>query len=108
MQSLNWVKIMKTITDDPEGFFESGGWSFLDPDSENEQEDDDDEDEEDEEFKVCATVKTRGGGESQLDEFGCIFFLSPLVYISMCVPPTHISHMMQHFPSPIISDERGR
>ncbi len=60
VQSLNWVKIMKTITDDPEGFFESGGWSFLDPDSEDEQEDDDDEDEEDEEFKVCATVRIRG------------------------------------------------
>ena len=25
---------MKTINDDPEGFFDSGGWSFLDPDSE--------------------------------------------------------------------------
>ena len=24
---------MKTIVDDPEGFFESGGWNFLDPDS---------------------------------------------------------------------------
>lgn len=34
---------MKTILDDPEGFFESGGWSFLDPDS-----DDDDENGEDE------------------------------------------------------------
>ena len=33
IQSLNWTKIMKTITDDPEGFFESGGWSFLDPES---------------------------------------------------------------------------
>lgn len=52
MQSLNWVKIMKTITDDPEGFFESGGWSFLDPESDAEEDDDDDEDEEDEEFKV--------------------------------------------------------
>lgn len=41
---------MKTIVDDPEGFFESGGWSFLDPESGSE--DDDDEDEEDEEFKV--------------------------------------------------------
>lgn len=38
VQSLNWVKIMKTITDDPEGFFESGGWTFLDPESDNEQE----------------------------------------------------------------------
>ncbi len=43
---------MKTITDDPEGFFESGGWSFLDPESDAEEDDDDDEDEEDEEFKV--------------------------------------------------------
>ncbi|XP_064416469.1 FACT complex subunit SPT16 [Latimeria chalumnae] len=34
VQSLNWTKIMKTIVDDPEGFFEQGGWSFLDPDSE--------------------------------------------------------------------------
>ena len=24
---------MKTITDDPEGFFDNGGWSFLDPES---------------------------------------------------------------------------
>ncbi|KAK2190440.1 hypothetical protein NP493_80g05043 [Ridgeia piscesae] len=30
VQSLNWAKIMKTITDDPNGFFEGGGWSFLD------------------------------------------------------------------------------
>lgn len=36
MQSLNWAKIMKTITDDPEGFFESGGWTFLDPESDEE------------------------------------------------------------------------
>ncbi len=33
IQSLNWTKIMKTITDDPEGFFDNGGWSFLDPES---------------------------------------------------------------------------
>lgn len=31
---MNWTKIMKTIVDDPEGFFEQGGWSFLDPESE--------------------------------------------------------------------------
>lgn len=34
MQSLNWTKIMKTIVDDPEGFFEQGGWSFLEPEGE--------------------------------------------------------------------------
>ena len=33
-QSLNWAKIMKTITDDLEGFFAQGGWSFLEADSE--------------------------------------------------------------------------
>ncbi|CAG0919160.1 unnamed protein product [Notodromas monacha] len=36
IQSLNWSKIMKTITEDPEAFFEEGGWSFLDPEDENE------------------------------------------------------------------------
>lgn len=34
VQSLNWAKIMKTITDDPDGFFDNGGWTFLDPESE--------------------------------------------------------------------------
>jgi nucleosome binding factor SPN SPT16 subunit len=47
VQSLNWTKIMKTIVDDPEGFFDQGGWSFLDPDSDAEQEEDDDDDEDD-------------------------------------------------------------
>merc|ERR1719312_225688 len=51
IQSLNWTKIMKTIVDDPEGFFESGGWSFLDPESEGEGEDDDSDDE-DENFEM--------------------------------------------------------
>lgn len=50
IQSLNWTKIMKTITDDPEGFFDSGGWSFLDPESDAEAEDDDDS-EEDEHYE---------------------------------------------------------
>jgi nucleosome binding factor SPN SPT16 subunit len=49
VQSLNWVKIMKTITDDPDGFFESGGWTFLDPESDEEEhaqeEESEDEDE---------------------------------------------------------------
>ncbi|XP_063983531.1 FACT complex subunit spt16 isoform X1 [Diachasmimorpha longicaudata] len=46
VQSLNWAKIMKTITEDPEGFFESGGWTFLDPESDAENEEVDDEEEE--------------------------------------------------------------
>ena len=44
-----------TIPDDPEGFFEGGGWGFLDPNSDDEGEEgdpDDLEDSEDEEFKV--------------------------------------------------------
>lgn len=49
VQSLNWVKIMKTITDDPVSFFETGGWTFLDPESdeevENQSSDSEDEDE---------------------------------------------------------------
>ncbi|XP_050691706.1 FACT complex subunit spt16-like isoform X2 [Eriocheir sinensis] len=49
VQSLNWTKVMKTIIDDPDGFFEQGGWSFLDPDSdeENQEEADDEDSEED-------------------------------------------------------------
>jgi nucleosome binding factor SPN SPT16 subunit len=42
---------MKTITDDPEGFFEDGGWSFLDAESDAEGEEEE-TDEEDEEFKM--------------------------------------------------------
>lgn len=33
IQSLNWARIMKTIVDDPVGFFETGGWGFLEPES---------------------------------------------------------------------------
>ena len=33
IQSLNWIKIMKTINTNPEDFFENGGWSFLEPQS---------------------------------------------------------------------------
>uniref|UniRef100_A0A336MRE7 FACT complex subunit n=1 Tax=Culicoides sonorensis TaxID=179676 RepID=A0A336MRE7_CULSO len=51
IQSLNWAKIMKTITDDPEGFFEQGGWTFLDPESDAENAGDDSEDEEDDAYE---------------------------------------------------------
>ncbi|KAK9503562.1 hypothetical protein O3M35_010094 [Rhynocoris fuscipes] len=51
IQSLNWTKIMKTITDDPDGFFESGGWTFLDPESDEEEQVEDDEDEEDDAYE---------------------------------------------------------
>ncbi|XP_030751148.1 FACT complex subunit spt16 [Sitophilus oryzae] len=51
VQSLNWAKIMKTITDDPEGFFESGGWTFLDPESDEEQVAEEETDDEDEAYR---------------------------------------------------------
>ncbi|XP_046740130.1 FACT complex subunit spt16 isoform X2 [Diprion similis] len=51
VQSLNWTKIMKTITDDPEGFFDSGGWTFLDPESDDDNEDVDEEEEEDDAYE---------------------------------------------------------
>lgn len=47
---------MKTITDDPEGFFESGGWTFLDPESDDEHGEDEDEEDEDEVYEVCICV----------------------------------------------------
>jgi nucleosome binding factor SPN SPT16 subunit len=43
---------MKTITDDPEGFFENGGWTFLDPESDDEGPAEDEEEEEDEVYEV--------------------------------------------------------
>lgn len=58
IQSLNWTKIMKTITDDPEGFFDNGGWSFLEPES-------DAEDENDEEDEDDAYVPSDDSGEEE-------------------------------------------
>jgi len=64
IQSLNWTKIMKTIVDDPEGFFESGGWSFLDPESDGEG--DDDSDDEDENFDLSGDEE--GSEDSDSDD----------------------------------------
>jgi len=68
IQSLNWTKIMKTITDDSEGFFDQGGWSFLDPESDAEAEDMDDEDEDDEHY--APTDSGSGEDESESDLSG--------------------------------------
>jgi hypothetical protein len=44
---------MKTITDDPEGFFDSGGWTFLDPESDEENNlEEVEEEEEDDAYEV--------------------------------------------------------
>ena len=68
VQSLNWTKVMKTIVDDPEGFFESGGWSFLDPESDGEGDDDDDSDE-DETFNVSGSDESSGSEEDSDEDF---------------------------------------
>lgn len=67
IQSLNWTKIMKTITDDPEGFFESGGWSFLDPESDGEEGDGDDDSEEDDQYNP-SDEENSGEEESDSEE----------------------------------------
>lgn len=52
IQSLNWTKIMKTITDDPVGFIDNGGWTFLDPESDGEEaRNEEDSDEEDDAYE---------------------------------------------------------
>ncbi|CAJ0577528.1 unnamed protein product, partial [Mesorhabditis spiculigera] len=62
IQSLNWPKIMKTIVDDPKEFFKTGGWSFLDPNS-----DDEGEAEESDESEAYDPSE-EGGSESGSDE----------------------------------------
>jgi nucleosome binding factor SPN SPT16 subunit len=47
IQNFNWPKIMKTIVDDPEAFFETGGWTFLEPQSDEETKDEEISDEDD-------------------------------------------------------------
>lgn len=42
---------MKTITDDPEGFFDSGGWTFLDPESDEENQVEEESEDEDEVYE---------------------------------------------------------
>lgn len=53
---------MKTIVDDPDGFFESGEWNFLDPESGDEDEDDDDDADEDETFAASGSDEGGSGG----------------------------------------------
>lgn len=43
---------MKTIVDDPVGFFaDNGGWTFLDPESDGEEHHEDSDDEEDDAYE---------------------------------------------------------
>ncbi|KAF6032508.1 dre4 [Bugula neritina] len=66
IQSLNWVKIMKTIIDDPNGFFDQGGWNFLEPDSDAGS-DGEDEDE-DENFNPSESGSGSESSGSEEDE----------------------------------------
>lgn len=68
IQSLNWAKIMKTITDDPDGFFENGGWTFLDPESDEEEGVDDDEEEEDDAYEPTDLESEEESEDSEYSE----------------------------------------
>ena len=68
VQSLNWTKIMKTITDDPEGFFEDGGWNFLDAEGDQQEADDDDDDSEDADFDDEASGSEFGSGSEDSED----------------------------------------
>lgn len=64
IQNFNWPKIMKTITDDPEGFFETGGWNFLEAESDNESKEGDD-DISDEEDDAYTPTDSEAEGEAE-------------------------------------------
>ncbi|KXJ75453.1 hypothetical protein RP20_CCG011705 [Aedes albopictus] len=52
VQSLNWANIMKIMTKGPDGFFDNGGWTFLDPESDGKgKPNDDTEDKEDDAYE---------------------------------------------------------
>lgn len=59
---------MKTITDDPVGFIENGGWTFLDPESDGEEGHAEDSD--DEEDEVYEPTDSEDEGKKN-----CFFFL---------------------------------
>lgn len=57
---------MKTITDDPEGFFDSGGWTFLDPESDDEKAEEEESEDEDEVYRP-SDVEGEGSEWSEED-----------------------------------------
>jgi len=61
-KSLNWVKIMKNITDDPKKFLEEGGWAPLC--GESDAESDDEDMEEDECYEPSGDSGEEGSDES--------------------------------------------
>jgi nucleosome binding factor SPN SPT16 subunit len=70
IQSLNWTKIMKTITDDPEGFFDSGGWTFLDPETDDEDNAEEvEEEEEDDAYEPSDAETEESDDDSDYSEY---------------------------------------
>jgi nucleosome binding factor SPN SPT16 subunit len=51
---------MKTITDDPVGFIDNGGWTFLDPESDGEEAHNDDSDDEEDDAYEPTDAETEG------------------------------------------------
>ena len=70
LQNFNWPKIMKTITDDPEGFFDQGGWTFLEAESDTETKEveDDISDEEDDAYEPTDSESEISEEDSDSDE----------------------------------------
>ena len=69
----NWTNIMKSVVEDPVGFYEMGGWSYLQPDAENGNDSEEEEmsseyepedDDEEEEFEESGDEEE----ESEFDE----------------------------------------
>ncbi|PVU99977.1 hypothetical protein BB559_000235 [Furculomyces boomerangus] len=65
--NLNWTQIMKTINEDPVGFFEDGGWSFLQESSDNETGDSDNEESEFEISEEELEMSSEASDESEFD-----------------------------------------
>jgi len=63
--SLNWNNIMKTIIDDPDAFFENGGWKFI---LEEDEEEEDDGEEEESEFEPSDADSEAESDEDDEDE----------------------------------------
>lgn len=65
--NLNWPTIMRTVQQDPRAFFQDGGWSFLDNDSDQ---DSADASEEESEFEDSGSSDFSDGEDSDDSEFG--------------------------------------
>jgi len=63
VQSLNWGKVLKTVLDDPEGFFNQGGWDFLKADDSGSESESDNEDE-----NFTAETQTGSGDDDDDDD----------------------------------------